>query len=82
MTAIRKLVASFVLGLVLCLALFTTGAFAHTAFFGHHHHFFGVQVSSVAIADPGFFGLGGCFPFFDGAFAHANVHIFGDNFFF
>lgn len=81
MTSMRKFVAALVLGLVMSLALLTTGAFAQSAnSWFHHPHFVAVNVSSVAVADNfgGLFGGFDCFgPFFDGAFAHANAHIFG-----
>ncbi|HXR66338.1 MAG TPA: hypothetical protein VN729_10460 [Ktedonobacteraceae bacterium] len=85
----RKFVAALVLGLVMCLALFTTGAFAQSAHRGHARF---VTVSATAIAGGdnfwndfggwgGFGGFGGCCddfgPFFGGgAFAHASVRIF------
>lgn len=90
MTTMRKFAAALVLGLVMCLALFTTGAFAQSVHRGHIG--VSVQTSAVAVADRGFNhfgfpffgGFGGFgFPFFGGfgggafAAAHSNVHIFG-----
>ena len=82
MNKMRKLATAMVLGLVMCMALFTTGAFAQNAHRGHI-----VSVNAVAVASTGdsfwndfpFFGGFGCGngfgPFFGGAFAHASVHI-------
>ena len=93
MTNMRKFAAALVLGLVMCLALFTTGAFAQSAHHGHRGGAVIVNATAIAIADQdnflngfgGFGGFGGCGcfnscfnPFFNnGAFAHASVRIFG-----
>lgn len=90
MTNMRKFAAALVLGLVMCLALFTTGAFAQSA---HRGHIGIVSVNSVAVAGGdgfgfgdfggfgfgfGGFGCGCCHDFgFGGAFAHASVNILG-----
>jgi len=72
MTKMRKFATALVLGLVMCLALFATGAFAQNAHRGHWNH---VAVSATAIAIAGgdnfwndfggcgfggFGGFGGC----------------------
>ena len=41
----RKFAAALVLGLIMCLALFTTGAFAQSAHLGH-----GVSATAIAVA--------------------------------
>ena len=41
----RKFAAALVLGLIMCLALFTTGAFAQSAYLGH-----GVSATAIAVA--------------------------------
>src|SRR5262245_23547899 len=66
MTNMRKFAAALVLGLVLCLALFTTGASAHSAWRvgGFFHR---VSASSVAVArDNDFFDRFGRFGRFGG----------------
>lgn len=91
MTKMRKFATALVLGLVMCLALFATGAFAQSV---HHGPWNNVSVSSSAVAIAGgnnfWGGFGGCGfggfggfwnpfgAFFgNGAFAHASAHIFG-----
>jgi len=78
MISMRKLAAALVLGPMLCLTLFTTGASAQSALHVGH-----ISVSAVAVArDHDIFdffgGLGGCF--FSGfgcgdTFASANTHV-------
>lgn len=88
MTRMRKFAAALVLGLVMCLALFTTGASAQSAHRWHHGG--AIIVNAVAVANAGNFGFDdfgfggfggfcgcGCFNGFDGAFAQASAHIFG-----
>ncbi len=45
MMKMRKFAAALVLGLIMCLALFTTGAFAQSAFRGH-----GASATAIAVA--------------------------------
>lgn len=88
MITLRKFAAALILGLVMSMALLTTGAFAQSANWHRHHHSV-IVVNSVAVAGThdGFGGWGGwgwggfgCNDFFGnifggGAFASASASV-------